>query len=168
SILRLWTGTAVLNLAGGWVVAALVISGFPQLRPVAIKLGEHFADLGIGWRSFAMAMLAGMIITVMTWMVESTRSRGAQIVASAGAGFLLAAAEINHCIVASLEMFAGLIAGAPYSYLDWLAVFAWAALGNMVGGVGLVTVIRFVQVGSSARRAAGDHPRPPRDQVESH
>ena len=62
-------------------------------------------------------------------------------------GFLLAAAPLNHAIVVSLEMFAALRSGAPFGYVDWLGVFAWASLGNLVGGVGLVTVLRLVQVG---------------------
>ena len=45
-------------------------------------------------------------------------------------------------------MFGALIHGADFGYADWLGALAWAALGNMVGGLGLVTVIRLVQVGS--------------------
>ncbi len=152
AVVRLWIGTAVMNLVGGWVLVAIVMGGFPALRTPALKLGNHFADIGIGWRSFAMAMLGGLIITLMTWMIEGTRSSGAKMVAAIVAGFLLAVGEVNHCIVASLEMFAGLVAGAPYGYLDWAGMFAWAALGNMVGGIGLVTVLRFVQVGGRRLR----------------
>ncbi|MBW3562857.1 MAG: formate/nitrite transporter family protein [Actinobacteria bacterium] len=152
SLGRLWGGTAVTNLVGGWVIAALIISGFPDLRATAVELGAHFVEIGIGWRSLSMAMLGGAIITIMTWMIEGTRSQGAKIVAAVVAGFLLTVGEINHCIVASLEMFAGLIAGASYGYLDWLTVFLWAALGNMIGGIGLVTILRFAQIGGDALR----------------
>ncbi len=152
SLGRLWAGTAVTNLVGGWVVAALIVSGFPGLRETAVELGAHFVEIGIGWRSLAMAMLGGAIITIMTWMIEGTRSQGAKIVAAISAGFLLTIGEINHCVVASLEMFAGLVAGAPYGYGDWLTVFSWAALGNMIGGIGLVTVLRFAQIGGDALR----------------
>lgn len=147
SVLRLWGGTAVANLAGGWLFAAILMAGFPELHETAVQLGMHFVEIGIGWRSFAMAMTAGAIITIMTWMIEGTPSAGAQMVAAVVAGFLLTAGEMNHCIVASLEMFAALIAGAPFGYLDWFTVFVWAVLGNTVGGIGLVTVLRFVQVG---------------------
>ncbi|MDQ4144215.1 MAG: formate/nitrite transporter family protein [Actinomycetota bacterium] len=151
-VLRLWTGTGVTNLAGGWVIAAIVMAGFPQLHDEAIQLGAHFVDIGLGWRSFAVAMLAGAVITFMTWMIEATTSVGAKIVAASFAGFLLTAGEMNHCIVASLEMFAALVAGAPFGYLDWFFVFLWAALGNTVGGIGLVTILRFAQVGTRGLR----------------
>jgi hypothetical protein len=72
---------------------------------------------------------------------------GSRIVAAYAAAFLLAG-HLNHAIVRSLEMFAGLHrAGAPYGYLDWATTMGWATLGNMVGGVGLVTLLRLVQAG---------------------
>jgi formate-nitrite transporter family protein len=42
--------------------------------------------------------------------------------------------------------FAALQAGAPFGYLDWLELAAFAALGNMLGGLGLVTILRLLQV----------------------
>ena len=42
--------------------------------------------------------------------------------------------------------FAALQAGAPFGYLDWLGLAAFAALGNMLGGLGLVTILRLLQV----------------------
>jgi hypothetical protein len=92
-------------------------------------------------------MLAGVVMTLMTWMERSTESVPAKIVAALGAGFLLGAGPLNHAIVGSLEMFAALQVGAPFGYLDWLGVLGWAALGNLVGGLGLVTLLRLVQVG---------------------
>lgn len=148
-VLRLWAGTLVFNLLGGWVVMAIIMSAFPDLHETAIESGQHFVEIGIGWRSFALAMFAGMIITLMTWMEHSRGGVGARIVAAVIAGSLLAIGEMNHSIVASMEMFAGMIAGAPYGYLDWLTVLAWAVAGNMVGGVGLVTVLRLVQAKSN-------------------
>ena len=51
-------------------------------------------------------------------------------------------------IVVSLELFSALHAGAPIDYLDWLQVAGWGALGNLVGGVGFVTLLRLIQVGA--------------------
>jgi hypothetical protein len=36
--------------------------------------------------------------------------------------------------------------GAPFGYGDWLGVLALAVLGNLVGGLGLVTLLRLLQV----------------------
>ena len=42
---------------------------------------------------------------------------------------------------------AGLATGhADYSWLDWSGALCWSALGNIAGGVGLVTSIRLLRV----------------------
>lgn len=148
-VARLWTGTAITNLVGGWVIMGVIMLGVPRLRETAtvIELGKHYPDLGIGLTSFMSAVLGGTIITLMTWMERGTRSMLGKLTAAVVAAFLLAGAPALHSIVTSLEMFAALQAGAPFGYLDWLGIFGWAVLGNIVGGVGLVTVLRLVQVG---------------------
>jgi hypothetical protein len=55
-----------------------------------------------------------------------------------------------------VELFAALHAGAAVDHLDWVRVEGWGALGNMVGGVGLVTLPRLVQVGPEKIR--GEQP----------
>ena len=144
---RLWGGTAVANLVGGYIITGIIVLGFPELQTTAIEVGRHFPEQGIGLLPFSTAVLAGIIITLMTWMEQSSSSLVGKLLAAIGAGFLLAYGELNHAIVASHEMFAALQSGAPFGYADWLAEFAWAALGNMVGGIGLVTLLRLVQVG---------------------
>lgn len=146
-VVRLWIGTGVANLVGGWVLMALAMSGFPRLRGTALEFAEHYIRIGISGQAFAAAVLGGVAITLMTWMEHSTESVPAKLVAVVGAGFLLSAAPLNHAIVMSLELFAALQAGAPFGYLDWLGALGLATVGNMVGGIGLVTVLRLVQVG---------------------
>jgi len=44
-VVRLWAGTLVTNLAGGWLFMFFVIKAFPELHPVAVKVARHFP----GW-----------------------------------------------------------------------------------------------------------------------
>jgi formate/nitrite transporter FocA (FNT family) len=149
ALVRLWVGTLLLNLVGGWVIMAVVVTGLPQLRPTLIELGQHFVTIGHGRQALAAAVLGGTVITLMTWMQHGTDSVGARLVAALAGAFLLAAGSLDHAIVVSLEMFAALQLGAPFGYLDWLATLGVAIVGNMVGGIGLVTLLRLVQVGRS-------------------
>lgn len=148
SLLRLWGGTAVTNLLGGWVVAALMMVALPRLHDNAVQASQFYVDLGIGWTSFALGMLGGAAITIMTWMERGSRTEFGTISAVVSVGFLLAATPLNHVIVVSLEMFAALQADAGFGYREWAAVAAWAGLANLVGGLVLVTLLRFVQVGA--------------------
>lgn len=159
-LLRLWSGTLVANLAGGWVFTWFIIEGFPQLDKTAVDSGAFYVRLGYGGRAFALAVLGGTVITLMTWMQHSTESPGARILAAVGAGFLLAGGRLDHAIVNSLLMFAALQTGhAPFGYLQWAETAGFAAVGNMIGGVALVTVLRLFQVPHKVR-AERENPAP--------
>lgn len=146
-LLRLWIGTLVANLAGGWVFTYLIIQGFPQLADAAVKAGGFYVELGLGVRAFALAVLGGTVITLMTWMQHSTTSDGLKLVPAVTGGFLLGGAQLNHAVVNSLLIFAALHTGkAPFGYAGWAQTAAFAALGNMVGGLLLVTLLRLFQV----------------------
>ena len=146
-LLRLWAGTLVANLVAGWAFTWLIMKGFPAFADTAIKAGGHYVDLGIGVQSFALALVGGTVITLMTWMQHGTESVGVKVIPTIGAAFLLAGAQLNHAVVNSLLMFAALHTGrAPFGYAEWAATASWAALGNLVGGVGLVTLLRLSQV----------------------
>jgi formate/nitrite transporter FocA (FNT family) len=146
-LLRLWTGTLVANLAGGWLFTWLILRGYPQLSGTAIEAGDHYVKLGLGTRAFSLAVLGGAVITLMTWMQHGSDSVGARVIPAITAAFLLAGGQLNHAIVNSLLMFAALHTGhAPFGYVQWAQTAGWAAFGNLIGGVALVTLLRVLQV----------------------
>jgi formate/nitrite transporter FocA (FNT family) len=96
-------------------------------------------------RSFA--LLAGAVVTLMTWMQHGFESSGVKLVSAITTGFLLAASSMNHAAVTSLLIFCGLHTGmTPCGYLAWAQTAGWAILGNMVGGVALITLLCLLQV----------------------
>jgi formate/nitrite transporter FocA (FNT family) len=171
---RLWGGTAVTNLIGGYLMVLVIVEGNPEVAPTAIEVGQTFVERGIGWHSFSSAVLAGVVITLMTWMQSATDSMMGKIVAAAMAAFLLAAGHLSHVIVASLEVLAGVLAGADFGYAEWFGMVWMWAVGNAIGGLGLVTVLRLVQVGSERvqreqeREAEDVGPVQERDEGDQH
>lgn len=156
-LVRLWLVTLVANLAGGWLVTWLVVVAFPGLRGTVVEAGTHYAHLGTGGRSFALAVLAGMVITLMTRMQHATESLGVRLVPAVLFGALLAGGQLFHSVLDSLLAFAALHTGhAPFGYADWSGMLGWAALGNLVGGLGLVT---FVRLGRVPHRVAEERRR---------
>ena len=146
-VLRLWAGTLVMNLVGGWVIVGLFVLGDPEVATTADTLTASLLQQGIGLRSFALAVVGGAVITVMTWMHNNCETQGPEIVAAIAAAFVLAAVPLNHVIVNSLEMFAALHARADFGYAQYAVLAVWWTAGNMVGGLVLVTLVRMVQVG---------------------
>jgi formate-nitrite transporter family protein len=142
---KLWGGTLVANLAGGWLVTWLIMAAFPQLRQTAVESATTFVHAPLTMRSVALALLAGSTMTLMTRMQHGTTSDGAKIVAAVGGGFLLAGLSLFHSILDSLIIFAGIHAGGPFGYGDWLAWFWYTALLNLAGGLLVVTVLRLLR-----------------------
>jgi formate/nitrite transporter FocA (FNT family) len=155
---RLWIGTFAANLVGGWCFTYLILKGFPQLADTAIQAGGFYIGIGLGTRAFALVVLGGAIITLMTWMQHSTESDGLKLVPAVTGGFLLAGAQLNHAVVNSLLIFAALHTHhTSFGYVDWLQTAGWAALGNMTGGLLLVTLLRLFQVPHTVREER-EHP----------
>ncbi|HLN76555.1 MAG TPA: formate/nitrite transporter family protein [Nocardioidaceae bacterium] len=143
---KLWGGTLLANLFGGWIVMGLIMVCYPDLHAQAIESAEHFATAPLSLQSFALAVLAGAAITLMTRMQHGTDSMPAKIAAAVAGAFLLAGLEMFHSILDSLLIFGALNTGeAPFGYLDWLQWFSYTVVGNLIGGLGLVTLLRLVR-----------------------
>jgi len=146
-LVRLWVVTLVANLLGGLLMAWLIVTALPDVRASAVSAGSHYAHLGVSWRSFALAVLAGVVITLLTRMQHATENLGVQLVPAVTMSFVLVGAQLFHSVLDSILMFAGLLTGrADYSVLDWLGALGWSGCGNLIGGVGLVTAIRLLRV----------------------
>jgi formate/nitrite transporter FocA (FNT family) len=163
-LLKLWSGTLVMNLAGGWVLMWLIMVAFPRLHAVTISSAAHFVNSPLSGRSFALAVLGGAAITLMTRMQHGTDSTPAKIGAAFAGAFLLAGLELFHSILDSLLIFGAILTGrAPFGYVDWAGWFGYTVLGNMVGGFVLITLLRLLRSHErlAEERASAREGRPP-------
>lgn len=157
-LMKLWSGTLVANLAGGWLLMLVMMTALPQLHAQTIESASHYATAPLSAETIALSLLGGMVITLMTRMQHGTDSVPAKIAAAIAGAFLLAGLQLFHSILDSLLIFGALITGeAPFGYLDWLGWFGYTAVGNLVGGLGLVTLLRLLRskdrVAEERRRA---------------
>lgn len=144
-LLKLWGGSLLANLAGGWVIMWLVMQAFPEWRDTVVESAAHFALAPLSVQTAALAILGGSTITLMTRMQQGTDSMPAKIVAAVGGAFLLAGLPMFHSVLDSLLIFGAIHAGAPFGYLEWLSWFWYTVLFNVAGGVLLVTALRLVR-----------------------
>ncbi|KKF00764.1 formate/nitrite transporter family protein [Mycolicibacterium obuense] len=145
-LLKLWAGTLAANLVGGWLIMWLVMAAFPKLHEQTIESAKHFVEAPLNAESIALALLGGMVITLMTRMQHGTDSMPAKIAAAVAGAFLLAGLQLFHSILDSLLIFGALIAGGTsFGYLDWLSWFGYTVVGNIVGGLALVTLLRLIR-----------------------
>ena len=143
---KLWSGTLLMNLVGGWMITWVMMKAYPTLHRQAIESARHYVDAPLSMQSVALAVLGGSTITLLTRMQHGTESEVAKIVAAIAAAFLLAGLMMFHSILDSLLIFAALHTGhAPFGYLDWLRWFSYTLPANVIGGLIFVTLLRFVR-----------------------
>jgi formate/nitrite transporter FocA (FNT family) len=145
-LVKLWTGTLVANLVGGWVLMWLIMTAFPKLSDQTIESATHYIAAPISAETLTLTLLGGMAITLMTRMQHGTDSMFGKIAAAVAGAFLLAGLQMFHSILDSLLIFGALATGrSPFGYLSWLQWFGYTALGNVVGGLLLVTLLRLLR-----------------------
>lgn len=145
-LLRLWGGTLVGNLAGGFVVAWLIATALPDLGEVAATSALEFTEAPFDLETFCLAVLAGAAITLLTRMQSGTDSDVAKIMAAIGIALVIVGGGLFHSILDSIIIFVAYHHGtAGTGFGEWLPFFAWAVLGNMVGGLVLTTMLRLVR-----------------------
>lgn len=143
---KLWGGTLVANLVGGWLLMWLIMTAFPRLHGQAVETAARFATAPLSAQSMSLAILAGMVITLMTRMQNGTDAMVGKIAAAIAGAFLLAGLQLFHSILDSLLIFGALITNdAPFGYLDWLYWFTYTVVGNLIGGLVLISLLRMLR-----------------------
>src|SRR5947209_1660388 len=145
--LRLWTVVFVSNVAGavffGWLVM--------KTGALSHNFADSLADLGLQAANghftfiFAKGIIGGWLIALVAWMVSASHWTIGQIAVTWMLTFIVGAGHFSHCIASSAEIIAAIMSGHLHfsNYFQWLLP---ATLGNIVGGVSIVSLLNFGQV----------------------
>jgi formate/nitrite transporter FocA (FNT family) len=151
---ELWTVSPICNIvAGGGMAVLLSVHGV-----LPFGTGHSVVELagyqtGRSWLTlFVSAIFAGALITAMTWFVEGQEAMGIRVTAAWLAAALLVLGNFDHVIVVSIELLFGMRFGAHVPWSFFFENLGVAAGGNMLGGIGLVTLNRFTQARSTGGR----------------
>lgn len=152
-LVTMWALAWLGNMIGCVAMAALVMVPHSLGDPIITGYSHYAAyklsvpDLG----TFISAVLAGAIMTVLTWLLLAIRTAAVKVVAIFAAGYTLFATNVSHAIVGSALIFVGFSHSGygPGDVARWVGL---ATAGNLVGGVGFVTMFRMVQIWEKGRR----------------
>ena len=147
-LLRLWGLTLALNLIGGAVlVAVLTVDGaLPAASNEAlVKVSEEI--VAKEWpATLARAVLAGALITLLSYMLQAVNSVTARILVAYMVGVLLALGPFDHVVVSALHVLCGVWLSDAVTYGDMAVNIGLATGGNLVGGLLLITLTHTAQV----------------------
>lgn len=146
---RLWGLVYVANLAGGAIIAALLVVTAPALgvvtEPVFGDIARRMVDHS-WWVILLSGVLAGWLMGLVSWLVAASRDTIGQIVliwlVTSAIGF----SHLHHSIVGSVEVLAGLFAGQGITWAHFGHFLLWATLGNSIGGAVFVALVKYSHI----------------------
>lgn len=142
---RLWGLVYASNLVGAIVFAALAAWIAPPLDAVepaafgaiAEKMVSHPWPVMLG-----SAILAGWMMGLLSWTIAAAQETISRILliwlVTGGIGV----AGLHHCVVGTVEVMAGVFSGYQ-SMGDFLYFLVWSTLGNALGGVFFVALVKY-------------------------
>jgi formate/nitrite transporter FocA (FNT family) len=146
SLVSLWLLSWLGNVLG--CAAMSLLLSVPDAIGEPIKAGfAAYTDYKLGvplLGVFASAVLAGGVMTALTWVLLAIQHPVGRIMAIAAGGYVLFASNLSHSIVSTSV----LLVGFPVVHRSLADVGIWvviATAGNVVGGLGLVTLFRLTQ-----------------------
>jgi formate/nitrite transporter FocA (FNT family) len=143
---KLWAISWAGNMLGCLGTAALVL--FPEAIGTPIRDGYTlYTDYKLALPLtgvFVSALLAGAVMTTLTWALVSVEHTVGRILVIGAGGYVLMAANLSHSVVSASALLVG-FTSTSHSLLDVVIFVLVATCGNLVGGLGLVTLFRFAQ-----------------------
>jgi len=145
--LRLWAIVFTCNVVGAFLFA-LLAARTSSLQP---KTLDEIVKVGVGMVAatpatiFWSGIVGGWLIALVAWMVSASHWTIGQIAVVWLLCFVVGAGHFAHCIATSGEIMIAALRGTTTAgaYLSWLL---FATLGNICGGVIIVSVLNWGQV----------------------
>lgn len=158
-LFRTWALILTFNIAGT-ILFSLLASHISVVFTPYHEIYRAIATPAVQ-QPFLQAMLAGVLagwlVALIGWLIETTRGSIVHFIEIYVVGFLIVALGLLHSIIGTVEVLMGMFAGAPITWGTWLESFlAPVVLGNVIGGVFFVTGLKGFQAAVNARGGAED------------
>ena len=145
--LRLWSIVFPSNVLGAFLFALLAVRT-GALRPEVIAAMTHLGMEAVGVAGvhvFWSGVIGGWIIALVAWLVSGSHSITGSVMLIGLLTFVVGLGNFAHCIATSGEILAAILDHQLTfaRYFGWLAP---ATLGNICGGVLIVTLLEYGQV----------------------
>ena len=150
-LLWLWSSVLVLNMVGGAVLLAvmLVEGALPEHSgEVLDRVAEEIAAK-TPLATFARAVLAGALVTLLSYLLNAVDSVTSRILLAYMVGVFLALGPFDHVVVSGLHLLFGIWHSGAVGYADLWQNMGLSTLGNVAGGLLLITLTHTAQVKGS-------------------
>lgn len=152
-VIRLWITVLVSNIAGAHIIAWVLANteAFdPQVRKALADIGRESAALGFG-EALLRGVFAGWLIATVVWLLAAADARRLAIIAIPT--YIVGIAGFPHIIAGSIETLFLVMSGETSWMAYAVGYFVPSLIGNVLGGVALVSALNHAQVVSGKSSA---------------
>ena len=147
SLAKLWLIVYVGNLVGGYIFGgiSLIFNGEMHLigNDFFYFVSEKMLKFSIS-ATLISSIMAGWLMGMLSWLLSSAQDTFSRVVMIFLVTFLISIAGLHHCIVGSIEVFMAFFGEAnQISGGQFLKFQILATIGNIIGGVFLVAIVKF-------------------------
>jgi formate/nitrite transporter FocA (FNT family) len=145
-LLRIWGLVIFGNVIGGILFTLLIGAIAPNLHlfthETMVKIGTHVLDYD-GWVIFVSAIVAGWLMGLLNWILNSTTNSLARIFLIILITGVIGFGGFHHSIVGNIEVFGAYLYSDAISIFDYLSFLLLALLGNGIGGAIVVGLFKY-------------------------
>jgi formate/nitrite transporter FocA (FNT family) len=142
---RVWAVVFCGNVSGALLFAALIVQLGPALgaaQPHAFEQMALQSSAHPWWVIILSGILAGWLMGELGWLVAAARDTISQVACVFIITSTIGFAQLHHVVVGSAEVASGLFLGVTTT-VDLLRFLALAGVGNALGGVVFVAIIKY-------------------------
>ena len=147
SLLNLWVIIYAGNLVGGYLFGTIVLQLNAGSHLISLDFFHFVSQKMIAYSSsniLVSSIMAGWLMGTLSWLLSSAQDTLSRVAMIFFITFIISIAGLHHCIVGSIEIFMAYFASAnDVSGLEFLRFQGLATLGNIIGGVVLVALIKY-------------------------
>jgi len=147
SLAKLWLIVYVGNLAGGYIFGSISLIFNAEMHLIGKDffyfVSEKMLKYSVG-ATMISSIMAGWLMGMLSWLLSSAQDTFSRVVMIFLVTFLISIAGLHHCIVGSIEVFMAFFTEAnQISWGQFLRFQVLSTLGNIIGGVFLVAIIKY-------------------------
>ncbi|GAA0189729.1 hypothetical protein GCM10009122_50360 [Fulvivirga kasyanovii] len=154
SLLRLWGIIYLGNLVGGYLMAFILTAIGSSMDIISQDAFKYLAHHMVKYDWLVIlgsSIIAGWLMGQLSWLVTSSQETISRIAVVILVTSLIGLGGLHHSIVGSIEVFAGVLASG-ISWMDYIHFQFWTTVGNIIGGVVFVSVIKFSTIRLSEKK----------------
>lgn len=152
SLIITWGVIYAGNLGGGYLVSFILTLVGPEMNIISQEAFVHLAEKMTKFSPqliLVSGILAGWLMGLLSWLVTSSQETISRIFIVILVTMVIGLGGLHHSIVGSIEVFAGLLVSDEVTGSDYFVFQLWTTLGNIIGGVVFVALIKYSHIRGS-------------------